>query len=184
MLILKSLSILLMTLMCLALAFTPSTALGHGEQPRQTWEVQAGPYTLEVELYADPVVGQPLPIRIIPLFTPGESLPSDLNIGVELVPGLGTNATPIRAEVRPDPDNPAAFVTEPVPPVVGAWVIQITASGPQGEGAGSVPVTVAGPNAMPAWVAWLIGLVPLLGVALFAWWQWRWMKGRPTPDQV
>ena len=157
----------------------PGTAVAHTGQPRQTWQVQAGPYTLKVELYADPVVGQPLPIRIIPLNEQGTGPAAQSpDIAVRLVPGLGTDATPVRAGVLPDPDMPGAYAAQPSPTVVGAWVIEISASGPKGQGAGAVPITVAGPRAIPAWVGWLIGLAPMLGVAWFAWWQWRWMKHR------
>jgi hypothetical protein len=133
---------------------------------------------LEVMLYSEPRVSQPISVRIAPHSLPGER--PNLRVQVEMQPGLGTDATPTKARVYPDPDNPAMYAADPVVVVRGVWVMELTVAGAQGSGTAWVPLTVAAPAAMPVWLGWLLGFSPPLGVGWFAWWQWKWMRNRLT----
>ena len=164
----------LAVLVGLVVGLAPVGAFAHAGNPVQTTTVQAGPYTLDVMLYSEPRVSQPISVRIAPHSLPGER--PNLRVQVEMQPGLGTDATPVKARVYPDPDNPAMYATYPVVVVRGSWVLELTVLGPRGSGAATVPLTVAAPAAIPLWLGWLLGLSPLLGIAWFAWWQGRWLK--------
>jgi len=92
-------------------------------------------------------------------------------------PGLGTNATPTRATLTADPDEPGGFAGTVRLPITGAWLLDVVVDGAQGEATATVPLTAAAPGALPAWVGWLIGVVlPLGGVLWFARWQSAYLR--------
>jgi hypothetical protein len=159
------------------LALVPTIALAHPGSPAVVHTVKAGPYTLDVMFYAEPRVGQAIPITIRVRGSDGSTLTGErVELRVFARPGLGTDATPVQARIYPDPDNPGLFAADPTVPVVGAWLIELWANGPQGSGTTTIPITVSGPSAIPIWTGWLIGLLPLIGLIWFAWWQWRWLS--------
>jgi len=52
-------------------------------------------------------------------------------------------------------------------PVQGLWHLQITVDGASGRGEADVPITATAPPAIPGWLGWTIGFVPLAGLLLF-----------------
>src|SRR5262245_23950744 len=101
----------------LAAAVAPPTVGAHAERPATTVAVAAGPYRLVVGLYADPPrAGDDLPLAVAP--APGEG-GAPWTVRVEARPGLGTNATPTRATLAPDPDEPGSFAGVVRLPVAG-----------------------------------------------------------------
>jgi hypothetical protein len=51
--------------------------------------------------------------------------------------------------------------------VRGPWTLSITVDGPAGPESWAVPITAQASGVIPGWIAWLIGLVPAVGIAFF-----------------
>ncbi|MBX5491436.1 MAG: hypothetical protein IRZ14_09770 [Chloroflexi bacterium] len=152
----------------------PALATAHVESPATTTTVHAGPYTLVVAQYADPPrAGAALPLLVSPA---PATAPAPTAVRVVARPGLGTDATPTRAVLAPDPDGPGRFAGDVRLPVAGAWLLDIQVDGPAGPAQATLPVTAAAPHAIPAWAGWLLGLSPLAGVAWLVWWQRRYLR--------
>jgi hypothetical protein len=49
----------------------------------------------------------------------------------------------------------------------GSWTLHIVINGPAGRGEAAIPLTAVTLPAMPAWLAWNIGLLPVYGLLLF-----------------
>jgi hypothetical protein len=101
-------------------------------------------------------------------------------------PGPGTDATPSRLVLlQPEAHDPTSFAGVVSFPVQGDWTLEITASGPLGEGVTSIPFSVAGPAPIPTWLGWLIGLSPVIGLVWFAQWNRAYLRRliaeAPTP---
>jgi hypothetical protein len=158
-------------LLALALAAPPASA--HAERPASTTTVEAGAYPLTVALYADPPrAGQEFAVVVTP--APGSVAPDAVRLVAR--PGLGTNATPTRALLTPDPDAPGSFAGTAHLPVVGPWLLDVLVDGPAGPATATVPVTAGAPGAVPIWLGWALGLAPLLGLAWFVGWQHRYLR--------
>ena len=85
----------------LALGLAAPVAWAHVERPASTTTLEAGPYTLAVARYADPPrAGQEFEVVVTP--APGSAAPDVVRLVAR--PGLGTNATPTRSVLAPDPD--------------------------------------------------------------------------------
>ncbi len=130
-----------------------------------------GPYTAVMQLSNDPPqIETPLQVTLL--------LREKGHFSGQLIaqPGQGTNAVPVHTNLAPDQQAPNILRGSIYLPVRGAWHLLINLNGPQGPGTASTDLTVSAPNAMPAWLGWLIGLSPLLGSAWFARQQWRYRR--------
>lgn len=153
-----------------AFALLPTIAWA-SSNPASTEILTAGPYVVDVNLYQDPpVTDQSVKVTVIP-----HESSLRLSGRILMVPGLGTDAVELHSNLFPM-GHANALVGTVRMPVRGAWQIVIQLNGPRGEGEASFPVTVAGPGAMPVWLAWLIALTPLLGVAWMLWHQYRYRQ--------
>ncbi len=88
-------------------------------------------------------------------------------------PGLGTDAIPTHRAFVADSGNMHVLAVTMNLVVRGAWTLVMNLNGPRGRGSSSFDVTVTAPNAMPAWIGWTIGLLPLIGCVWLIWQQWR-----------
>jgi hypothetical protein len=153
-----------------AFAMFPAFAWASGN-PASTETLIAGPYIIDVNLYQDPpVTDQSSEITVVPH---EENL--RLTGRILMVPGLGTDAVELHSNLVPQ-NQASTLVGTLRMPVRGAWQIVIQLNGPRGAGEASFPVRVAGPGAMPYWLAWLIALTPLVGIAWMIWHQRRYRK--------
>ena len=148
----------------------PEVALASGG-PAHTETLMAGPYIIDVNLYQDPpMTDQAVQVTVVPhdggLHLSGRILE---------VPGLGTDAVELHAQLSPVGQSGTLSGSIRMP-VRGAWNIVVQLNGPQGTGQASFPITVAAPGAIPIWLGWLIGLTPLLGVAWLVWHQRRYRR--------
>ncbi|GAC1632179.1 MAG: hypothetical protein NVS4B11_32860 [Ktedonobacteraceae bacterium] len=135
-------------------------ATTHGNTPAHVIHVTAGPYPLTLSLYKDPAdAGYALPFAITP------QAQGALTYNVTSVPAHGIHATPVRAGLTPDGHNGVNGAAEI--PVQGAWTLHITVDGSAGQGEVDVPVTAVAPPAIPLWLGWLIGLIPIYGLFAF-----------------
>jgi hypothetical protein len=51
--------------------------------------------------------------------------------------------------------------------VQGTWTLDILVTGSAGQGEVSIPITATAPPAIPTWLGWVIGGIPLYGLLVF-----------------
>jgi hypothetical protein len=165
--LLVSMPILLFVLVALSAA---------GISPLATQSAQVGPYQLILSFYSLPRVGQQLNMTIEPK-NAGIHLQFS---GAVLNPASSTDAIPAKVSLGPEGDTPGVYDVSVTPSVRGLWLLHLTVSGPHGSFVGNIPINVLGPPAMPLWLGWLIGLLPLPVIFIFVWSQIRWraLKGQ------
>jgi hypothetical protein len=130
-----------------------------GSMPARVVQVKAGPYPLTVNLYKDPAnAGYALP------FTISSPQAKSLTFDATTVPAEGVDATPVHASLTATA-NGAQGTAEIT--VQGAWTLEVDVNGPAGPGTALVPINATAPPAIPFWLGWLIGLIPLYGLLLF-----------------
>jgi hypothetical protein len=124
----------------------------------------AGPYSVKVALYNDPInAGDAIPFNIA--VAPGTSGP--LTYQVTASPGAGVPASVAQGDVNAQQNTPygvpgsISFVTR------GPWTLNIAIAGPAGQGTATIPLTAVAPPPMPGWLAWNIGLLPVYGLLVF-----------------
>jgi len=130
---------------------------------------EAPPYTVAVTV-PDPVPVQgdaSFPVRVSPA--------EGVGLGAVAVPRPGTDSTP--GHTRVVQSAPGRFTVLVSFPVRGSWTLVIFLSTPAGRRQVAVPVTVAAPGAIPGWLGWAVGLLPLLGLTVFLGFQVR-LAGR------
>ena len=136
----------------------------HGDMPARVVHVTAGPYHLKVSLYKDPAnAGFALPFAI----APEQAVQGTLTYDVTSLPSEEISATPVHASISPDANvangvQGAAEIT-----VQGQWGLAIHVNGPAGSGEVNVPIIATAPPAIPDWLGWLIGFIPLYGLLAF-----------------
>jgi hypothetical protein len=135
----------------------------HGA-PVKFIEAAAGPYNIKIALYNDPInAGDAIPFNIA--VAPGTRGP--LSYAVTAIPGPGVSGSLAQGDVNAQQNTQygvpgsITFVTR------GPWTLNIVVSGPAGQGAAAIPVTAVAPPAMPGWLAWNIGLLPVYGLLIF-----------------
>ena len=150
----------------IALAIEIALSIGatmHGNTPVKVVHVNAGPYALTVNLYKYPAnAGFALPFSIVP----EQSAHEKLNINVSSVPTGNIPATQIHSSFSQD-TNTGVIQGDAEITVQGPWVLNISVSGPAGQGMANVPITATAPPAIPDWLGWLIGFIPLYGLLIF-----------------
>lgn len=158
-------------LVCIAgIVLFPLVALANGG-PARTVTLAAGPYIVNVNLYSDPpVTDQAVAVTVVP-----QESGLHLSGNISMVPGLGTDAVPLHTNLSSMAQGNTLTGTLRMP-VRGAWEILLQLNGPRGTGQASFQVTVAGPGAMPVWVAWLIALTPFTGISWMVWHQYRYRQ--------
>jgi hypothetical protein len=155
----------------LLLMLTPVTALAKGG-PASTTTLAAGSYIIDISLSQNPpYVDQPLTVTIQP-HNPALKLSGT----VIVEPGLGTDATNLTTPLKVTNASNGTLAASVHMPVRGAWNISVHLNGPQGSGVATVPVTVGSPGAMPFWLAWTIGMSPLVFIAIWIWHQYKYRK--------
>lgn len=124
----------------------------------------AGPYPFKLALYSDSIqAGNVIPFDIaVASGTSGE-----LTYQVTASPGVGVPGSLSQGDV-----NAQQHTTYGVPGSItlvtqGAWTLNIGISGPAGRGEAAIPLTAVTYPAIPAWLAWNIGLLPCYGLLLF-----------------
>ncbi|HEV2580936.1 MAG TPA: hypothetical protein VGT44_08795 [Ktedonobacteraceae bacterium] len=162
----------------------------HGA-PVRFVDATAGPYAIKVALYNDPInAGDDIPFNIA--VAPGT--PGPLSYQVTASPGPDVPGSLAQGDVNTQQSTAygvpgsITFVTR------GPWTLNIAIQGPAGQGEASIPLTAVAPPAMPGWLAWNIGLLPVYGLLIFWFVQTRRKAGanpqkemgeeRPAPEEV
>ncbi len=139
-------------------------ATTHGSTPKRVVHVTAGPYALTVSLYDDPAnAGFALPFAI----APQQPVNGHLTFNVSSIPGKVVHATPVRASIGPDPNVPGGIQGDAEITVQGPWVLHIAVDGSAWHGVVDVPIMATAPPAIPGWIGWSIGAIPLIGLLVF-----------------
>lgn len=140
-------------------------ATTHGSTPVRVVRVQAGPYPLTVSLYTYPAhASYALPFAI----APRGAIHGALTYDVTSIPDPSdAPATPVRASLSPDAKVPGGVQGNAEITVQGLWALDIVVTGSAGRGEASVPITATAPPALPAWLGWVIGFIPLYGLFVF-----------------
>ncbi len=140
-------------------------ATTHGSTPARVVQVQAGPYPLTVNLYTYPAhASYALPFAI----APRQSIRGTLTYDVTSIPDESdVPATPVRASLSPDPNVRNGVQGDAEITVQGLWSLVIVVTGSAGQGEAVVPITATAPPAIPSWLGWAIGFIPLYGLFVF-----------------
>jgi|GEM_PF-2123081 len=105
-----------------------------------------------------------------------DSLSSDWRLEVDVIPSRGTSATTVK--YTDDNGDRVRRQTKIHFPIGGSWTIQVIIQGQVNNGYLRLPATVEAPPKLPDWLAWVIGLSPLIGLIGFAIGQWRFIVWR------
>lgn len=140
-------------------------ATTHGSTPARVVQVQAGPYPLTVSLYTYPAhASYALPFAI----APRQPTSGVLTYNVTSVPDQSdVPATPVRASLGPDPKVRNGIQGDAEITVQGTWYLDIVVTGRAGQGEVLVPIVATAPPAIPTWLGWVIGGIPLYGLLIF-----------------
>lgn len=153
----------------------------HGA-PVRFLQAQAGPYRFTLALYSDSIqAGAVIPFNVA--VTPGT--PGPLTYQVTASPGPGVSGSLAQGDVNAQQNTPYGVPGSITLVTRGPWTLHIFISGALGRGEAAIPLTAVTYPAIPAWLAWIIGLLPLYGLLLF----WivqtrRTAKERPTEEPV
>jgi hypothetical protein len=157
-------------LLLLLAAYIPGEAYASGS-PARTETLAVGPYRVDVNLYQDPpITDRPVKVTVVP-----HDAHLWLSGFIIVLPGLGTDAVPIPSALTRVGQTYTLAGTIHMP-VRGAWEVQVQLDGPRGQGEAVFPITVAAPGATPVWLAWVIGLSPLLVIVWLTWHQSRYRR--------
>lgn len=139
-------------------------ATTHGNTPARILQVRAGPYPLTVSLYTYPAhASYALPFAI----APQQTINGNLAYEVTSIPDESdVPATPVRASLSPDSNVRNGVQGDAEITVQGNWFLEIVVTGSAGQGEAVVPIIATAPPAIPTWLGWVIGFIPLYGLAL------------------
>lgn len=155
-------------------------ATTHGSNPAKVLHAQAGPYPLTVSLYKYPAnAGYALPFAI----APRQAIHGPLHYAVDSEPAADVHATPVHSSISADANVANGIQGTAEITVEGTWFLHIVVDGPAGQGVADVAVEATAPPAIPEWLGWLIGFIPLYGLLAFLlvqWWRSTRSKGVVT----
>lgn len=140
--------------------------------PAFTRTLATGSYIVQVNLFQyPPVTDQAVQVTVVPQ----ESM-LQLSGHITMLPGLGTDAVPLHASLSQLNPTSSILTGNIRMPVRGAWLIDVQLNGPRGSGEASFPIVVSAPGAIPVWLGWLIGTIPIFCLVWIAWHQQRYRR--------
>ncbi|HMA34563.1 MAG TPA: hypothetical protein VKY74_08785 [Chloroflexia bacterium] len=169
------LSVMALLIMAGLVLGAPGPALAASGTPLKSFKVQMGPYPVTVNYYTEPKGGQALVFNIVP----DQPVGGPMTYQVTAIPGTMVNAVPVKAVLQEEPGNPGGIAGRVNLPISGQWLLRLDSEGPAGPGFGDVPVLASAPPAMPEWLGWAIGLIPVWAILGFVLAQAR-RAGRPA----
>jgi hypothetical protein len=135
----------------------------HGS-PVRFIDARAGPYTIRLALYTNTIqAGDAIPFDIA--VAPGT--PGPLSYQVTATPDPGVPATLAQGDVDAQQHTAYGVPGSITLVTYGQWTLHIVISGPAGQGETNIPLTAVTLPAIPTWLAWNIGLLPVYGLLFF-----------------
>jgi hypothetical protein len=138
-------------------------AAAQDSAPIKTLKIQLGPYPVSVNYYNEPRGGEALIFSITPETEPT----GPIAYKITALPGTTVNAVPVKATLEADSGRLGAVRGQVSLPVSGQWMLFIEADGPLGSAAEDVPILAGARPAVPEWLGWMIGLIPVWAVIGF-----------------
>lgn len=137
----------------------------HGS-PVRFIKAQAGPYPLTLALYSDSIqAGDVIPFAIA--VAPVAGTQGSLTYQVTANPGPGVPAQLSQGDVNAQQSTPYGVPGSITLVTRGQWVLHIVLNGTPGRGEAAIPLAVVSLPAIPAWLAWNIGVLPVYGLLFF-----------------
>lgn len=170
-------ALMLALALLVVMAGAASAQAGRGT-PARTETLAAGPYLIDVNLYAQPYTDTPFDIAVVP-HDSGLRLTGQLMA----IPSSEIDATKLRVNLSPDASQPWVLAGSARLPVRGAWTLAFSFNGPHGSANTSFVVDVAAPGAMPTWLAWVIGIMPVIAIAAWFLFQHRYRRALALKQQ-
>ncbi|GAC1392699.1 MAG: hypothetical protein NVSMB38_17090 [Ktedonobacteraceae bacterium] len=166
------------TMLALLFLFSTPAIPSNNGKPARSETLTAGPYTIIVGLSDDPpIVDQNFTITV----SSHEATPLAGTLVAQ--PGPGTDAIPAHTPLTSDKGHTHVLTGTMHLVVRGVWHIFVNLNGPRGHGSASLDVTVAAPGAIPVWLGWMIGLLPLFGGIGLIWQQWQYRNSLLKVEQ-
>ncbi len=135
----------------------------HGT-PVRFIEATAGPYPIKLALYNDPInAGDTLPFNIA--VASGTKGPLTYEVTANAGPGVPASSQ-AQGDVNTQQNTPYGVPGSITLVTRGSWMLNIVINGPAGQGKAAIPLTAVSPPAIPTWLAWNIGLLPVYGLLL------------------
>lgn len=134
-----------------------TSAFAHSDAPLRTITARGGPYELDISYYNEPRGGAPLVFSV----APESALNGPMRYTITAIPGTTVEAVPVKATLEDDADRPGGVWGQVNLPVSGQWLLSIEINGPLGPAQLDAPIVASAPSAIPVWLGWLIGLLPV-----------------------
>lgn len=169
------LGIIALIFLCVEIGISLAAAQ-HGSTPAQIKHITTGPYRFTVSLYNAPArAGLALPFAITPEgITSGSwiyhvtSIPQGkTQMDGRIIMSGDRVATPIKDSIHSDPQRQGGILGNAEISVQGQWNLQVVVNGPSGLRAFDIPVTATSLPALPTWLGWIIGCIPVYGIIGF-----------------
>ncbi len=137
----------------------------HGA-PVRFIEATAGPYHLKLALYNDPInAGDAIPFNIA--VAPGTRGPLTYQVTASPGPDLPAGSSLAQGDVNTQQNTPYGVQGSITLVTRGSWTLNVVINGPAGQGKVAIPLTAVALPAIPTWLAWSIGLLPVYGLLIF-----------------
>lgn len=163
--------------------FAPQQKPPPGVDCQTGQECQVGPYTIRITFDRQTFnTTDEFLITVQRLNSPN----TGWQLEAEVIPAARTSATTVKydADRFLATNDPSQRQIKGYFPISGDWYLHLIISGPDGTGELHTAMHVAPPAKLPDWLAWAIGLSPLLGIAAFVIIQWRYVLRRKREEQV
>ena len=135
----------------------------HGA-PTRFIDTTAGPYHIKLALYSDTInAGDAIPFNIA-VVSGGQG---PLSYQVTARPGPGVPGSLAQGDVNAQQSTSYGVPGSITLVTRGQWTLNIVINGSAGQGNAAIPLTAVAPPALPSWLAWNIGLLPVYGLLLF-----------------
>jgi len=155
-----------------------------GTECKLNVECKAGPYLVQITL--DQATLNTTDEFLITVKRLDNPVNNDWSLGAEVVPSGRTSAVLVKYDADrflPSSD-PTQRQIKGYYPISGTWWLHLSINGTAGLGQLRIATNVEAPPKMPEWLAWAIGLAPILGLVGFGLGQWRLVMQRKNEERL
>ena len=155
-----------------------------GTECKLNAECKAGPYLVKITL--DRATLNTTDDFLITVQRLDNPTSNDWSMAAEVVPSGRTSAVLVKYDADrflPSSD-PTQRQIRGYYPISGTWWLHLSINGAAGLGQLRIATNVEAPPKMPEWLAWAIGLAPILGLVGFGLGQWRLVVRRKREERL